>query len=84
MTTRRLFLLAIASTPLFADTSSPRNQLSNSGNEFQAGYKVWADKMNAAKENPLTIPADAVAAFDPLPQFWRKVEHKFRIWVRGY
>jgi len=44
----------------------------------------WAQRMNASKDKPETIPADALQAFDPLPKLWRDVEHKFRTWIRGY
>lgn len=81
--TRRLFLLsapaAIAGTP-----RSLRNALCDAGNAFHEPYVEWAQRMNASKDKPETIPADALQAFDPLPKLWRDVEHKFRTWIRGY
>jgi len=81
--TRRIFLAAITAAPLLEAEASPRNQLCESANEFHQPYSLWADKMNAAQSNPYTVPADAIEAFQPLPQLWRKVERKFRTWVTG-
>lgn len=80
---RRSFLLAVLASPLFAAAEeSPRNQLCTSANEFHQPYATWAARMNAGR--PGTIPADAIEAFQPLPALWRRVEHNFRTWLRGY
>lgn len=80
--TRRAFLLTAAALPLIAAEPSSRDQLCTTANEFHAPYANWARRMNSGR--PGTIPADAVEAFGPLPNLWRRVERKFRTWVRGY
>ena len=63
---------------------SPRNSLCTAANEFHAPYATWAETMNVASKSPHVIPADAIEAFEPLPNLWRRVEHAYRAWVRGF
>lgn len=85
MKSRRRFLLAIVA-PLAAAAAPnvARNGFCEAANTFHNGYLAWAGRMNTSQDRPQIVDAGAVNAFEPLPGLWRKVEGKFRTWVRGY
>lgn len=84
---RRLFLLSVLSGLVVTAGVTPppasrRNELAEAANAFHRPYATWAERMNAP-HSPGVLQADAVEAFQSLPGLWRKVEDKFRGWVRG-
>lgn len=77
--TRRSIVLALL--PAVSRAEPSRNKLAIAANAFTRQYAVWAEKMNSHLE---TLDAGAVAAWQPLPELWRKVERASSDWLRGY
>jgi hypothetical protein len=57
---------------------TPRNKVARDGNAFREQFARWADAINKCRDGK--YDASEAAAWDALPELWRKLERARRDW----